>query len=267
MKIEKLAGNILRVTISRADFAMRNIDSLHLKVTSKAYRNLIHDIVAHAEHELGFDVQDGNLLIETRPGKRTGEYIVTVKGAEAPYVSRDAEQKSFVDMLLKSVRDSMANPEKAADIMSARDEQDLTVPGDVNETGLAKPDTGDQLPVSSVIDAQELEKFGSSKTNMYDFYDIICFPDFEDLMSFCRSFTEPVKVASALYSYNDMYYLVLKLTKKSMSFVNNIESRAIEFGGYFLPPEFLLPILQEHGIAVLRRAAIKTVGNDFKDSK
>ena len=73
-------------------------------------------------------------------------------------------------------------------------------------------------------------------------------------------------MTSALYSYNDMYYLVLRLTKASMTHVNRIESRAVEFGGYFFPPEFLLPILQEHGNAILRRAAIKTIGNNFKDN-
>ena len=118
-------------------------------------------------------------------------------------------------------------------------------------------------PTQTYASADEIAHVSKERETIYDHYDILCFEDFDELVEFCKSFRSSVKTASALYSYNEGYFLLLRLTKGSLSYVNKLENRALEFNGIFVPAEVILPILQEHGEPLLKRAAIKTLAENF----
>jgi len=276
LKIEKLPNNILKVTISRADFATRNIDSTHLKVSSRVYRNFINDIVAHAEKELGFNVQSGQMLVETRPGKKPGDFIVFVKGLSVPGTgsmqnmqspSEMASEQYPVDGGYSMIESFLAGLRKSFDNLPADLPIDRQAPAEEerqdNYLKQLPPIAQPVYPTQTYASADEIAHVSKERETIYDHYDILCFEDFDELVEFCKSFRSSVKTASALYSYNEGYFLLLRLTKGSLSYVNKLENRALEFNGIFVPAEVILPILQEHGEPLLKRAAIKTLAENF----
>ncbi|MBQ4563171.1 MAG: adaptor protein MecA [Lachnospiraceae bacterium] len=67
MKIEKINENQIRCTLTSADLSDRHIDLNELAYGSGKARQLFHEMIEKAYHDLGFDVEDSPLVVEAIP--------------------------------------------------------------------------------------------------------------------------------------------------------------------------------------------------------
>ena len=67
MKIEKISENQIRCTLTSADLSDRHIDLNELAYGSGKARQLFHEMIEKAYHDLGFDVEDSPLVVEAIP--------------------------------------------------------------------------------------------------------------------------------------------------------------------------------------------------------
>jgi adapter protein MecA 1/2 len=77
MKFERIDDNRITIILSNDDLEAHNIDIRNFKSNSVAYQQLFWDMMEHAQEELGFDVTDSQLLVETSPDSN-GNFIITI---------------------------------------------------------------------------------------------------------------------------------------------------------------------------------------------
>lgn len=257
MKIEKLTDDTIQITLNKKDFETRNIDATTLKVNSPAYQQLLWDIVGHAEIEFGFDVSEGQILVETVTSL-TGEYVVTITRTGNRHTNQD---------LLKTQQQIM---EHLYDIAHGIIPTDLPIP----EEGMMDED----LPLPMEREPRETFPMRSPTKGIrppaaaayirkYEHFDIIYFSNFENLLSVCQMCPQCRVIPSFLYSYKQGYYLVLKVSKRNLNLINVLESCALEFDGLYMMPEVFLPILEEHGKKVIKRGALSFLLRKFQEEK
>lgn len=77
MKFERIDDNRISIILSNDDLEAHNIDIKNFKSNSVAYQQLFWDMMEHAQEELGFDVSDSQLLVETSPDSN-GNFVITI---------------------------------------------------------------------------------------------------------------------------------------------------------------------------------------------
>ena len=245
MKIERITDNTVRITLNKRDLETRNIDAEKLKINSPAYQQLLWDIIEHAEIEFGFDVSEGQIVIETTSGV-TGEYIVTITRtgglSDSDYAQSGGQEisgdlnKLMAERILESLRTGSAPEPGAGQSLKGAKER---LSGEV-----------DEVPELMLQDEK---------------YDVLYFSDFENLILLLHSNPRFKAVPAQLYSYQKGYYLVLKVAKRNLSIINQLEHAAPEFGGIYVVSEIFRPILEEHGNLLLKRGAIAKLTKYFNE--
>ncbi len=255
MKIEKLTDDTIRITLNKKDFETRNIDASKLKVNSPAYQQLLWDIIEHAEIEFGFDVTEGQILVETVTNV-TGEYVVTITRTEERRAGTELPkaQQQIMERIFGIFRTGMT-----AEMNEEESEEDAAAGPAENE---ARETAQGRGLIKSIRPAS-----GVPYAMKYEQYDIIYFSNFEHLLSVCQMFPQCRTIPSMLYAYKRGYYLVLKVSKRNLTLVNLFESCALEFDGLYVMPEVFLPILEEHGTKVVKRGAISFLLRQFQGEK
>jgi adapter protein MecA 1/2 len=82
MRFEKIDENRISIILTIDDLKAHNIDIRNFKSNSVAYQQLFWDMMEHAQEELGFDVSDSQLLVETAPDAH-GNFVITITKSKA----------------------------------------------------------------------------------------------------------------------------------------------------------------------------------------
>lgn len=94
MKIEKLAEDKIKITITIDDLQARNIDLYSFVYNSPESQDLFWDVMNEAEKEYGFNVDDSMIYVEaSTSGSGNFTFIVT-KTDEKPVVKFNASKQS-----------------------------------------------------------------------------------------------------------------------------------------------------------------------------
>ncbi|MFR1517217.1 MAG: adaptor protein MecA [Clostridia bacterium] len=102
------------------------------------------------------------------------------------------------------------------------------------------------------------------KNSVLSDWDVLIFPEFNDMLEFFSRNKSFKTIASSLYTYRGAYYLVLKPNSKNLNMLNRLESLVIDYNATYLPAESFLPLLKERGTILMEHGAISKLINYFE---
>ena len=102
------------------------------------------------------------------------------------------------------------------------------------------------------------------KQSMLSDWDVLIFPEFNDMLEFLSRNKSFKTIASSLYTYRRAYYLVLKPNSKNLNMLNRLESLVIDYNATYLPAESFLPLLKERGTILMEHGAISKLISHFE---
>ncbi len=95
-------------------------------------------------------------------------------------------------------------------------------------------------------------------------WDVLIFPEMNDMLEFFSRNKSFKSIASSLYSYRGAYYLVLKPNSRNLNMLNRLESLVIDYNATYLPAETFLPLLKERGTLIMETGAISKLISYFE---
>lgn len=103
MKIEKLAEDKIKITITIDDLAARNIDLYSFVYNTPESQDLFWDVMNEAERELGFNVDDSMIYVETSTSGSESFTMIVTKTKEKPLlkINKDKPAQSKDNIKLK----------------------------------------------------------------------------------------------------------------------------------------------------------------------
>lgn len=108
--------------------------------------------------------------------------------------------------------------------------------------------------------AQQVRK----KNSMLSDWDVLIFPELNDMLEFLSRNKSFKTIASSLYTYRGAYYLVLKPNSRNLNALNRLEALVIDYNATYLPAESFLPLLKERGAMLMEHGAISKLINHFE---
>ena len=103
MKIEKLAEDKIKITITIDDLAARNIDLYSFVYNTPESQDLFWDVMNEAEREFGFNVDDSMIYVETSTSGSESFTMIVTKTKEKPLlrINKDKPTQSKENIKLK----------------------------------------------------------------------------------------------------------------------------------------------------------------------
>lgn len=92
MKIEKLAEDKLKITLTIDDLEARNIDLYSFMYNSPESQDLFWDVMSEAEKEYGFNVDDSMIYVEASTSGGGNFTLIVTKTKEKPSVHFNAKK-------------------------------------------------------------------------------------------------------------------------------------------------------------------------------
>ncbi len=256
MKIEKISEDVIKITLSVADFETRNLDSKQIKSNSPQYEKLLLDVIGHAEIEFGFNISECRVVFEPIANK-LGEHVITItrtnnspsnfQGSRSPEISPSQFEKIF--SLLRELFPVDENYE----IETESDETSSDDYAQVDEF----------LRIMTGVAETEKTKHNAKTIEHTDYYDVLSFNDIENLISLVTSFPACKNIPAVLYRYSNKYFIVYKLQKRYMPLIQNFRHMASEFDARVITSDIILSILEEHGQKIIKRGAFSVLLRNF----
>lgn len=136
----------------------------------------------------------------------------------------------------------------------------------ITKSGGGKAPAGAIEKLVSEILGNAIEEIAAQSGNEEDTaftHECIGFQNIEDVIEFCKSLRGIHSISSALFDFEDRYYLVLRRTKRNNKAVSNLLEAALEFNGLASDSYLLHSMLEERGNKIIKARAIKTLAESF----
>ena len=234
MKIQLINENTIKVTITKRDFQIRNIDIKNFKPGSDIYRQLILEIMAQAAYELDFKSDNCKVVVEGHVSQADEVTLLITK--------YDTETPSL---------------------------KDADIPGDNPPPGLDGEPVLTKLSemMHRLAEIATAEGKDSGISNISDLIFpadlIIAFSDFDKLIDFVHGVPEAKKIASTMYEYDSTYFLVFKVYERNAKLAVKVRNLSTEYDGVQLPIDIFVPVLLEHGNLIIKKGAVPTLQKKF----
>lgn len=223
MKFEKINDNKILIILSMDDLIAHNVDIGNFKSNSVQYQQLFWDIMEHAQEELDFDVSDSQLFVETSPDLN-GNFIITItKSIGIKNQIEDVDKLIASKLALNNIID--------------------------NGTSFGYDFSSEEPELDSSIEESPFE--------------LVRFTNIDYLIDLCVSNPKFWSLATALYKYNNNYYISLKRNSRNGKLINKFINVAFEFNAQHVDSIILLPLIEEHGKVIISKQAIKKLAANF----
>lgn len=259
MRIEKINENVVKVFLDSEDLALRSIELSQIKNNPSEYEELIWDIVEHAEIELGTAITEGHLMVECFAGE-TNNLVITITKRDAP-----PSDQELSDPVLKKMNDHIHNtgPFGVRDILTNRRTSKLARIAKLAMRD-ALEDAKDEKNFAPGMPLAPFAEEDLAATLRHNDYDIVLFPKLDDLISFIRSAQSFTALGTSLYSFEQSYFLVVRVTKRALPMVNRLETKIADYNATYVPSDVFYPLLSEKGKKLIAKNAIATLIENFK---
>jgi len=234
MQIHRLSENTIKVILTKEDFIRRNIDVKKLQPGSQTYRQLVLEIMAQASGEFNFDANDCRLIVEGQMSLKNELTLLITKSPAYDYPA--APSKTTPEDIL----DKLPSPEELSKLI----ENALGIPIELPE---------------------ELKSANEKSEATFPTDVVICFSDFDKLISLLHTMPSAKGIASSLYMYDEAYYLVLKVYERNADLAITFRNQASEFDGEQISSDLIIPALREHGTLVIKKGAIPLLLRKFSE--
>ncbi len=235
MKIQQVNENTIKVTLTKNDFNVRDIDISKIKPGTSLYRQLVVEIMAKASRTLNFNATDCKVVVEGQV-TNTDEItlLITKLGTEPNILCPDCIEKS-TDSIADTIMDRLSS------LINSFAETSMPMPQSIDALGEQKMTATPGFPADVII----------------------AFSDFEKLIALLHNAPYAKSIASSLYSHNNSYFLVLKVYARNANTALKFRNFAMEYDGIQVPTDVFTPILREHGTLVIKKGAIPFLTKKF----
>ncbi|MBR5279537.1 MAG: adaptor protein MecA [Clostridia bacterium] len=243
MKIERISDTTVKLTLSHIDFEKRSINVSDLQVESPTYQQLLWDALEHAEIELGMQISAGRIRVEE--ASDPGHYEITITNIPGVSTKSDLpEEKSSEHRQIQPVRQVAAIP--------------ASVLAQLVKSGV--------IPTDAL--GQGIETAGAPEVHIHaepvlfpneQGLGLVCFKDYNEMYSFFKANPSFVGIPSTLYTLEDGFYLLVRVSKRVNTLVSRLEVRLADYNATVVPAEVFLPMLAEYGSVMFKKGAIKKI--------
>lgn len=259
MRIERINENVVKVFLDSEDLALRSIELSQIKNNPSEYEELIWDIVEHAEIELGTIISEGHLMVECFAGEKNN-LIITITKRDVPPSDLDSP-----DPVFKKMNDHLhsSSPFGVRDILTGRRTSKMAR---IAKMALrdAIEDAKDERNFAPGMPLAPFSDEDLSATLKHNDYDIVLFPKLDDLIAFIRSARSFTDLSTSLYTFEQSYFLVIRITKKILPMINRLETKIADYNATYVPSDVFYPLLSEKGKKLIAKNAIATLIENFK---
>ncbi len=264
MKIERISESTVKLTLSHTDFEKRSINVEKLRVDSPTYQKLLWDALEHAEIELGVHISAGRIRVEE--AGEPGNYEITITNipgtadaAEEPTPA--TPEKKAEPRGIQPLRQAVAIP---AHVLAQMVRSGMlpasilrgAVPAESGVPGIGEgEDASGELSDAPVIRlTPEQVSFPDEHGN-----GLVCFRDYNEMYRFFRTNPSFRVIPSALYMLEGAFYLWVHDSGRRGAMLSRLEVRLADYNTVLLPADVFMPMLQEYGTVVFKKAAIKKI--------
>ncbi len=223
MKFIKINETKLKIEVTLEDLQDYDIKFMELSQGNEKIRELIHTLMLRALDEVDFSVDDKPLLIEAVP---RSQYAIDIFVTKVDEDSSMAEHFGFLDEKIKKLDPSVTNriKEKMKEVDKSEKED-------------------------RVVEKEE------SGVLIYSFNDI------DYAISACHQLDSIYKGKSALYKYNEIYYLYLDFSSNKNTKQSSLTYLLRDFGELTSKSAVSKAFLSEHGEVILKANVVKKLSS------
>lgn len=229
MKIERVDDKTVKCFLSNEELEEYDIDYKDFVLRSDKAREVVQDIIVQAEEEVGY--KPPRYAFDLQIMMMPDQGLLLTLSEKEPVDLKDGEQ---ILECLKDMKQILERTrEKIGDGKEALQKQERT-PSENGETA-AKKKGQSARPEEAVF----------------------AFDNISAIMSFAAAMPANLRVISALYFLNGVYYLYLEKGGASYERYSRTCIQAMEFGTLYAADRSVLLYLQEHGECVIAERALK----------
>lgn len=259
MRIEKINENVVKVFLDSEDLAVRSIELSQIKNNPSEYEELIWDIVEHAEIELGTAITEGHLMVECFAGE-TNNLVITITKRDGQLPDFDISDPAF-----KKINEHIHKMAASGlqEIMSGRRPPRFAR---IAKQSLRQADDVSYKDKEFIPNMPEppFPEEDLSATLKHNDYDIVLFPKLDDLISFALCSKSYISLNTSLYTFEKSYFIVVRVTKKTLPMVNRLETKIADYNATYVPSDVFYPLLMEKGKKLIAKNALATLIENFK---
>ena len=237
MRIERIDDKTMKCFLSKEELEEYDISYKDFILRSDKAREVMEDIMAQAEEEVGFKPPQFALELQIMVLPDHG--MVLTFSEKTP---EDLKHAKDVMECLGMIKDALGCKDK--DICKA--------------LGMATTDAGKD----SKHPAVESSKPGKSKelkevAEPVVTFAVFAFPTISDICKYARMLPSNLRVKSELYQMDGVYYLFLDKGTASYERYSRACIRALEFGSLYTAEESKIEHIKEHGECLIADHAVK----------
>ncbi len=237
MRIERIDDKTMKCFLSKEELEEYEISYKDFILRSDKAREVMEDIMAQAEEEVGF-----------RPPQFALELQIMVLPDHGMVLT--FSEKTPED--LKHAKDVMECLGMIKDALGLKD-------GDLSKAlGMAAADSDKdskqpEVDASNPGKSKELKEVAEPAVT----FAVFAFPTIRDICKYARMLPSNLRVKSELYRMDDVYYLFLDKGTASYERYSRACIRALEFGSLYTAEESKIEHIREHGECLIADHAVK----------
>lgn len=242
MRIERVDEKTVKCFLSNEELEEYDIDYKDFVMRSDKAREIVQEIIEHAEEEVGY-----------KPPKFAFDLQIMVlpdQGLVLTFSEKDTEMKDGDQLIecLKEMKRVLQKTREKVGIPGNAEKQTAENGQEESESGTEN--TGDEGA------AAKRASSGKQQENRPSFV-VFAFSSLGRVMEYAAVLPANLRVESALYEMNGLYYLYLQKGHAAYERYSRACIQAMEFGGLYTADERQIIQLEEHGERLIAEKALK----------
>ena len=238
MRIERIDDKTVKCFLSNEELEEYDIDYKDFVMRSDKAREIVQEIMAHAEEEVGY-----------RPPKFAFELQIMMlpeQGLVLTFSEKDSEIRDG-EQLIEFLREMK--------LLLQKTRERVNMIG--NAEGQVQPDAAGNDAVKDAVSNSGKAKKADRQQENRPSAAVFAFSSIGRAMELAAALPSNLRVDSAFYQMNDLYYLYLAKGHAAYDRYSRACIQALEFGGLYTADDRQMLWLQEHAQCLIAEKALK----------
>lgn len=245
MRIERIDERTVKCFLSNEELEEYNISYKDFVLRSDKAREVVEDIIEHAEEEVGY--QPPRFAFDLQIMMLPDQGMILTFSDRSP--ESDSPEKELADCL-KNMKDYIASGGKPMFLGGERKLNEL-ISNLMKLNGIGGPPETKKETEEATGEGHPAEEADNRPS-----FAVFCFPDIKSVCRYAKALPEGLGIESSLYSLDGEYYLFLERANASYEVYSRACIQAMEFASIFSADRQQMVYLSEHGECLIAEDAI-----------
>lgn len=232
MRIERVDDKTVKCFLSNEELEEYDIDYKDFVLRSEKAKEVVQDIIEQAEEEVGY--KPPKFAFDLQIMMLPDQGLVLTFSEKEPGDLKNGEQ------LMECLKEMKEVLQKTREKVEMADNEKQPPVSD-------KP-AGKGKEVQEAAAAQSVKRPESA---------VFCFKTLRNVMAFAAALPQNLRVTSALYELNEIYYLSMNKGAASYERYSRACIQALEFGSLYAAEDDKVLYLEEHGNCLIAEKALR----------